>query len=506
VTLEFLVVGPEHEDVLADLFTDVDETFFRPHPFTWTTAHDLANAGGRDVYAVLLEDGRPVAYGMLRGWDEGYRVPSLGIAVRTSAAGRGLGGVMMGHLHAEAARRGATVVRLRVHPANVRARRLYERLGYAYVGEERGELLMLLDVAGPPPARQAPLAGARLEGSLLDPEAPLWQAVLDSSPHDFYHLPGYVALSGTHEGGRPCALHVTDGHRTLLLPILVRRIPGGGFDAASPYGYPGPIGAGTDEPAFLRLAFAAAGEVLRRERVVSAFIRFHPLLNPDAPRGIGTLVVHGDTVSVDLALPADVLWAQTRTNHRRDITRARRLGYRARMDAAWEHLAAFKALYRQTMRRRSASPFYFFDDAYFEGLRDVLGERLHLCVVERGGDVAAAGLFVETDGIVQYHLSGTDEAHQDRQPTKLMMSYVASWAKARGDRVLHLGGGVGGADDPLLRFKVGFSPRRHSFVTGRLVLDERRYSELVRSRDPELDPGTRSGYFPLYRRPEAIGH
>jgi acetyltransferase-like isoleucine patch superfamily enzyme len=35
---------------------------------------------------------------MLRGWDEGCEVPSLGIAVRTSAQGRGLGRLMMAHL------------------------------------------------------------------------------------------------------------------------------------------------------------------------------------------------------------------------------------------------------------------------------------------------------------------------------------------------------------------------------------------------------------------------
>ena len=145
--MEFRIVGPADEAILADIFTDIDDVFFRPHPFTREEAGLIAGqAAGRDVYALLAEDGRGVAYGMLRGWDEGYAVPSLGIAVRTSAQGRGLGRLMMAHLHAEAGRRGATVVRLRVHPNNVRARRLYESLGYGYAGEDRGELVMLLDL------------------------------------------------------------------------------------------------------------------------------------------------------------------------------------------------------------------------------------------------------------------------------------------------------------------------------------------------------------------------
>jgi lipid II:glycine glycyltransferase (peptidoglycan interpeptide bridge formation enzyme) len=285
----------------------------------------------------------------------------------------------------------------------------------------------------------------------------------------------------------------------MLLPLMIRSIPGGGFDATSPYGYPGPIGIGTDDPAFLRVALAVGLQVLRDAGLVSAFIRLHPLLNPTPPEGMGTLVAHGDTVSIDLTLPSAELWAQTRLNHRRDITRAASLGYVARMDEEWRHLESFGFLYRQTMQRRSAIRFYFFEDAYFQGLRDALGERLHLCIVEKAGVSAAAGLFVETAGIVQYHLSGTGEAFRDVQPTKLMMHFVRSWAKERGNKTLHLGGGVGGAADSLLHFKTGFSPLRHTFVTLRAVIDQQEYDRLVAARGPRLDPSLVTDFFPAYR-------
>jgi ribosomal protein S18 acetylase RimI-like enzyme len=499
--LEFRVVGSGDEAALADVFSDIDETFFRPHPFTSDEARLIARYVGKDVYAILIERDRPVAYGMLRGWEEGYPVPSLGIAVRTTAHGRGLGRLMMAHLHAEAGRRGATVVRLRVHRDNVPARRLYESLGYAYAGEDRGELVMLIDLepgAGPP--REAGPTTPPLKGRLLDVDAPEWGAVLRAARHDFYHLPAYVALSARQMGGQPHALYIADGQRTMLLPLVVRGIPGGGDDATSPYGYPGPIGIGTDDPAFLRVSLAAGRQVLHDAGLVSAFVRLHPLLNSTPPEGVGTVVRHGETVCIDLTLPTDELWAQTRLNHRRDITRAVRLGFVARMDDEWRHLESFKRLYRETMERRLATPFYFFDDAYFEGLRDALGESLNLCVVENDGAVAAAGLFVETNGIVQYHLSGTGDAYHSVQPTKLMMHFVRGWARDRGNQVMHLGGGVGGDNDSLMQFKLGFSPRRHTFATLRMVIDEREYGRLVEARDPRLDPGARGGFFPLYRQ------
>jgi ribosomal protein S18 acetylase RimI-like enzyme len=144
--VEFLIVGPGDESLLTELFASLDPTFFRPHPFTQDEAHRIAGRTGRDLYALLVDETGPVAYGMLRGWDEGYPVPALGVAVRSGSEGRGLGRLMMTHLHDEARQRGAVSVRLRVHPDNVRARRLYESMGYAYRGEERSELVMVLEL------------------------------------------------------------------------------------------------------------------------------------------------------------------------------------------------------------------------------------------------------------------------------------------------------------------------------------------------------------------------
>jgi ribosomal protein S18 acetylase RimI-like enzyme len=144
--VEFRVAGAGDEQMLTELFADIDETFFRPHPLTAEEARRLCSYAGRDVFALLLRSGRPVAYGMVRGWDEGYDIPSLGIAVRTDSQGQGYGRLMMSHLQTEAYKRGAKRVRLRVHRDNVRARRLYESMGYEYQGEDRGELVMTMTV------------------------------------------------------------------------------------------------------------------------------------------------------------------------------------------------------------------------------------------------------------------------------------------------------------------------------------------------------------------------
>lgn len=501
--LHFRVVQQEDLRLLVGIFHAIDETYFRPHPFTADEAKRIADYLGLDVYALLIEDGRPVAYGMLRGFDEGYAVPSLGIAVANEAQGRGLGRLMMKELHSEARRRGATVVRLRVHPANTRARRLYESLGYVYAGEDRGEHVMLLGLGGASsePAMQE---GGAMHGRILDCGAPEWENVLGDSAHDFYHLPSYVELCAVDSDARPCALHVSDGHRTMLLPLLIRRIAQGTYDAVSPYGFPGPVGRAVSDAGFLQVALVAGLQTLREAGVVCAFLRLHPILNPATPEGIGVLVRHGSTVSIDLGLSEEDLWSQMRRNHRADISRATRLGYVATMDEQWLHFERFKSLYWGTMQRRGADAFYLFNDEYFDALRTSLGERMHLCVVEGDDGVVAAGIFVEVGGIVEAHLVGTEESSGRIQPTKLMFHFASLWAKARGAKVLHLGGGVGGAADSLLHFKEGFSPIRHPFSTLRAVIDEAEYVRLVSERDPSLDPHDRTGFFPLYRVPPGL--
>jgi phage replication-related protein YjqB (UPF0714/DUF867 family) len=337
---------------------------------------------------------------------------------------------------------------------------------------------------------------------LLPVRSDEWSAFLDPVRHDFYHLPAYAAVSAGHEAGEPMALLVEGDRGGLLLPLIARDTGTGGRDAVSPYGYPGPLASGAVAGGLERDALAEGIGALREAGFVSLFVRYHPLLNGEPPGGIGTAVRQGDTVVVDLSLSEPKLWQETRENHRRNITRARSLGYVARMDSSWGCFEGFKRLYAITMDRIAASPFYRFNDAYFEGLREALGESLHLAVVEKGDDLAAAALYVETDGIVEYHLSGYADEHADVQPTKLLMDFARRWSKARGNRYLHLGGGVGAQRDSLFAFKQGFSPLLRPYWTLRVVIDEQRYRELVAARGQSLVADVADGYFPLYRAPE----
>jgi hypothetical protein len=215
------------------------------------------------------------------------------------------------------------------------------------------------------------------------------------------------------------------------------------------------------------------------------------------------VVTHGETVYVDLAASNEEIWHQTRLSDRNNISWLRRNGYGARVDDTWGRFADFKGIYRDTMARVGASSDYYFDGAYFDALRSGLGDRLHLIVVEAGSETAAAGLFTEENGIVQFHLSGTAEAHRQHGPSRLMLDFARGWAKVRGNRWFHLGGGVGGRPDSLFRFKCGFSKLRAPFSTWRVVASRTVYEGAVKIWESRhgLTADADDGFFPAYRKP-----
>jgi len=359
-----------------------------------------------------------------------------------------------------------------------------------------------------------------MHAELVGPDDPRWVRLLERMHHDVYQLPQYNVVAGHYEGGDPVAFVAESGTNALLIPLLIRALPADlgarpdDCDATTGYGYSGPVTTPGMPREMVSEALSRFCEFARQRGLVSAFIRMHPFFSPPVAvfQRFGSVVKHGPVVYVDLAKRAEEWWAETRSDHRRNITRLLRLGYSAVMDD-WTAYAAFRTIYVKTMRRLSASPFYYFSDDYFDELRERLGDRLHLCIVRApNGDVAAGGLFMRTSSIVEYHLGGTDEAHFHLAPSKLMLDFARRWAKERGASVLNLGGGFGGTVGSLQHFKTGFSKTEADFHTVRMVFDEQRYAQLSRARPAVVsdagavdDNDGPDDFFPAYRRPLHAG-
>jgi ribosomal protein S18 acetylase RimI-like enzyme len=149
--IEIRAVGSADTGRLARFFETLAahgiDRVFRPHALSEESARERATYLGRDLYFMLIEKNEDLendvlGYGILRGWDEGYEIPSLGIAIRPDAQRQGLARLLMNFLHVAALRRGAKAVRLRVLPSNGAAVSLYRSLGYDLVPEKGGPYLV----------------------------------------------------------------------------------------------------------------------------------------------------------------------------------------------------------------------------------------------------------------------------------------------------------------------------------------------------------------------------
>ncbi|NDC62958.1 MAG: GNAT family N-acetyltransferase [Planctomycetia bacterium] len=154
--VRFAAAAAEHLPAVIVFFEALDANgdgdFFHPHPLTAEGAAGIValSVRGRDEYWLALSGDTVVAYGMLRGWDEGYDVPSLGLAVAPSCRRQGFARQMMNHLHDRAKRRGARRIRLKVDRRNESARVLYESLGYRFAPHSPTEFVGYCDIMSPP--------------------------------------------------------------------------------------------------------------------------------------------------------------------------------------------------------------------------------------------------------------------------------------------------------------------------------------------------------------------
>ena len=349
--------------------------------------------------------------------------------------------------------------------------------------------------------------------TILDLENPLWKETLQKLRYDAYHLPEYVALEAKRNNNKPEALLISEDDKIFFVPYLLRSCNDVVaeqqeelFDAISPYGYPGILLSDTarEDATFAQNAFEKLQQTFQSRGICSAFLRLHPILSDNFPEVFppNSLTDNGQTVSIDLSLDTDKIWAQTRRGHQSTINKCKRLGLTARTVSFANYMEEFLAIYKETMDRLKAKDSYYFDREYFNDLLK-LGDRLHLVIVESGEQIVCASLFFEYCGIVQAHLGGTKTEFLKQSPFNLLLHHARLWAKERGNKFLHIGGGVGGSKDNLFTFKSGFSKQRHQFFTMRLIIDETKYDNLVQLKAQAHNiPVTQlkeSNFFPAYR-------
>jgi RimJ/RimL family protein N-acetyltransferase len=144
---------PDDAPELAALLSGQPSSYvqhFHPFRFDLQVVSTLLRERQRDCYMGLWIGARLVGFFMLRGFDQGYTVPSFGVLVDRDWRGRGLGRLALEVSKTMCRLLAAEKLMLKVHPSNAAARALYESEGFVQtaVDPAHGHLVYHLELPG----------------------------------------------------------------------------------------------------------------------------------------------------------------------------------------------------------------------------------------------------------------------------------------------------------------------------------------------------------------------
>lgn len=320
-----------------------------------------------------------------------------------------------------------------------------------------------------------------------------WNATVKSfANYDVYYLNEYVSAFRYANDGLPLLLYYRGDSMRLCYAVQQRDIaederfhgilePGRYSDWATPYGYGGPLTDRFNQPD-LKEFFRLLLEYCRSNRIVSQFIRFHPLLQNQrgfeqfcAPRKLK------QTVFIDTST-RQTIDVNLEARSRSAIKKAEKNAVVIQISKGKEAQAEFIVLYRETMERRNAGGYYRFSNDFFNDFFENMAGYFDLYRAVLAGRTVSAAIILRCNGTLHYHLSASDWAYRSYAPNNLLLYTAACRGAEDGYTRFHLGGGVD-IEDSLLLFKKSFN--RHGlidFYIGHTIFCEEAYRELLELR------------------------
>ncbi len=322
--------------------------------------------------------------------------------------------------------------------------------------------------------------------------------------YDFYHTWDYNNTTFKNKEGTPILCVFENDQGKIIFPILKRPIdiePGEGYyDFTSVYGYAGPLCSQAISDNVI-MSFTQEFKIFcNSQNILSGFSRLHPLLDQDTLlESIGTTMMNSKTVTIDLKQTLQEQRKHYRKSNKSEINQLRRSANIVWSDKSLDDIQSFMEIYNSNMKRVNAKDYYFFNEDYYTNFFNGDGYDAQLLFVEIEGSKVAGAIFVFCGETIQYHLAGTQEEYLRVAPIKLLLDEIRLLGTEKGYKHLHLGGGTSRSeDDPLFKFKRGFSKIFVDFKIFKAIFNQEKYDELsnaIRSKSTNFD----ENFFPLYR-------
>ncbi|MEQ6123430.1 GNAT family N-acetyltransferase [Pseudotenacibaculum sp. MALMAid0570] len=278
------------------------------------------------------------------------------------------------------------------------------------------------------------------------------------------------------------------------------------FDFISPYGYTGPYFSDEMDINQKLIFWKNINNWYLKNKVVSEFIRFNLFENYTAYNGerkLTMLNIKGNIIGEDSQ------WKAFDRKVRKNVNKAKRENLSCKVyyqDITKDKIKEFYDIYIDTMKRTNAKEAFFY---HFEDFYRFVNENKNnccICIVYSEDTPISSELVLKSKDTIYSFLGGTNEEFFSKRPNDFLKVELINWARQQGLKFYVLGGGYG-MEDGIFKYKKAFFPNDIvNFYTGRKIINENVYNELIRKANKirlrnglaEIN-GNNDSFFPLYR-------
>lgn len=340
-----------------------------------------------------------------------------------------------------------------------------------------------------------------------------WDEIVKSfKDYDVYYLSDYIRAFEIHGDGKPILFYYEEENIKAINVVMLRDIsedPGFNdkipfntyFDITTPYGYGGFIVEGNPTESNLAKLEFEYRDYCKKNSIVSEFVRFHPVLNNvNKMENVYDNVVNlGQTITMKLE-SRNQIWNDLKGKNRNVIRKAQKAGVKIYWGRNPELFKKFIEMYKSTMDKDDAEDYYYFNEDFYKSILNDFkyNSMMFYAVLEE--KIIAMSMILFSNRKMHYHLSASYRDYLSYAPTNLILYEAACWGCEHGLEFFHLGGGLGGKEDSLFKFKKAFYKNSDtSFAIGKKIFNKEKYEEMLNIRMKEVDFDSETNFFPAYR-------
>lgn len=281
-----------------------------------------------------------------------------------------------------------------------------------------------------------------------------------------------------------------DGVNTIIYPFLLNsinklnliKLDKEYYDIQGAYGYNGASGNTTNSEIIEQFNNSFL-DYCKSNNIIAEFVRFNPVLRNEIYMDYISPISTNDVIIIDLNSDLNKIWdysfeSATRGSIRKAIKNNLKHIALQGEDIKDNHIKDFVKIYRSTMARNNADPFYFFNESFFFEIVRNLGDKASINFVFKDEIPVSTSLNMHYHKRVYGFLAGTIPEYFALQPFSFLIHKSIEYYKNRGLSDFFLGGGLT-RGDKIFKFKKGFSRTgSFEFFIGKKIHNENVYNQL----------------------------